>query len=102
MLYDDFGVCGAARMWWVFKCFGIQTHVLDGGMKAWKKEGLGVDSAKLSAEEIWRLGGWGYEKGKDGPGKTRVLFFFSHAHHFTADRRDEEDSDQQSRIRIRL
>jgi 3-mercaptopyruvate sulfurtransferase SseA len=72
VLYDDFGICGAARMWWVFKCFGLQTHVIDGGMKSWKKDGLELDTEKLSAEQIWSRGGWGYEKGKDGPGKKRV------------------------------
>ena len=73
VLYDDFGVCGAARMWWVFKCFGIDVNVLDGGLKAWKSSGFEVETNVLNEDQIWSRGGWGFNGGKDGPGKTKVF-----------------------------
>ncbi|KAM4652774.1 3-mercaptopyruvate sulfurtransferase [Discoglossus pictus] len=49
VVYDasDFGSFSAPRLWWMFRVFGHQqVSVLDGGLKAWMKEGHPVNSGK--------------------------------------------------------
>ncbi|XP_072277170.1 3-mercaptopyruvate sulfurtransferase-like [Pyxicephalus adspersus] len=49
VVYDasDFGSFSAPRLWWMFRVFGHpQVSVLDGGLKAWIKEGHPVKSGK--------------------------------------------------------
>lgn len=39
VLYDGLGLYGAARAWWTFRTFGLESvRVLDGGMPKWKAE----------------------------------------------------------------
>lgn len=45
VLYDDASSVAAARAWWLLRHFGkIDVLVLDGGIEAWKAEGLPVES----------------------------------------------------------
>ncbi|XP_063796731.1 3-mercaptopyruvate sulfurtransferase [Pseudophryne corroboree] len=49
VVYDasDFGSYSAPRLWWMFRAFGHpHVAVLDGGLKAWLREGLPVNSGK--------------------------------------------------------
>jgi len=39
VLYDDLHISGAARSWWVFKMYGIDAYILDGGFKKWLNDG---------------------------------------------------------------
>ncbi|KAG9469475.1 3-mercaptopyruvate sulfurtransferase [Eleutherodactylus coqui] len=51
IVYDasDFGSFSAPRLWWMFRIFGHpQVSVLDGGLKAWLREGHPVNSGKES------------------------------------------------------
>ncbi|SDR11597.1 3-mercaptopyruvate sulfurtransferase [Pseudovibrio sp. Tun.PSC04-5.I4] len=41
VVYDGMGIFSAARVWWMFRAFGVErVHVLDGGLPKWKEEGL--------------------------------------------------------------
>ena len=45
VIYDDKGLFSSARVWWMFKSMGHeQVAILDGGLPAWKKVGLSVNS----------------------------------------------------------
>ncbi|XP_053577191.1 3-mercaptopyruvate sulfurtransferase [Bombina bombina] len=49
VVYDasDFGSFSAPRLWWMFRVFGHpHVSVLDGGLKAWLREGYPVKSGK--------------------------------------------------------
>jgi len=47
--YDTPGLYSAARVWWLFRLYGYDNvTVLDGGMKAWKLEGLPVESGAVT------------------------------------------------------
>ncbi|XP_053324653.1 3-mercaptopyruvate sulfurtransferase [Spea bombifrons] len=49
VVYDasDFGSFSAPRLWWMFRVFGHrQVSLLDGGLKAWMREGHPVNSGK--------------------------------------------------------
>jgi len=40
VVYDGAGIFSAARVWWMFRAFGVESvFVLDGGLPAWKEEG---------------------------------------------------------------
>ncbi len=40
VVYDGAGLFSAARVWWMFRAFGVESvFVLDGGLPAWKAEG---------------------------------------------------------------
>ncbi|MEZ5787276.1 MAG: 3-mercaptopyruvate sulfurtransferase [Xanthobacteraceae bacterium] len=42
--YDGFGMFAAPRLWWTFRLFGAQSvFVLEGGLPAWKEEGLPLE-----------------------------------------------------------
>lgn len=40
VVYDDMSGAFAARAWWMLSQQGIETHVLDGGITAWKNAGF--------------------------------------------------------------
>lgn len=41
VVYDGLGIFSAARVWWMFRAFGVErVHVLDGGLPKWKEESL--------------------------------------------------------------
>lgn len=47
IIYDDRGLCDAARLWWVLKTYNFESvKLLNGGMSAWKLSG-GTVTAKL-------------------------------------------------------
>ncbi|KZL21795.1 3-mercaptopyruvate sulfurtransferase [Pseudovibrio axinellae] len=40
IVYDAMGIFSAARVWWMFRAFGVKSvFVLDGGLPAWKAKG---------------------------------------------------------------
>lgn len=39
VIYDDSALHSAARLWFLFRLFGKDVHVLDGGLAKWKAEG---------------------------------------------------------------
>lgn len=42
--YDGFGIFSAPRLWWTFRLFGAESvFILEGGLPAWKKEGLPLE-----------------------------------------------------------
>jgi len=46
VIYDRAGTVWAARLWWVFRSYGLdEAAVLDGGFAAWHAEGLPTTSA---------------------------------------------------------
>ncbi|GAA0969452.1 sulfurtransferase [Acrocarpospora macrocephala] len=38
--YDTAGGLWAARLWWLLRWIGVDAHVLDGGLRAWRDAGL--------------------------------------------------------------
>ncbi|PZN34022.1 MAG: hypothetical protein DIU71_03685, partial [Proteobacteria bacterium] len=49
VLYDQSGLAGAARAWWMFRVFGHErVAILDGGLRAWLAAGLPVDSTRVT------------------------------------------------------
>lgn len=49
VLYDQSGLAGAARAWWMFRVFGHErVAILDGGLRAWLAAGLPVDSTPVT------------------------------------------------------
>ncbi|KZL28601.1 3-mercaptopyruvate sulfurtransferase [Pseudovibrio sp. WM33] len=43
VVYDGMGIFSAARVWWMFRAFGVKSvFVLDGGLPAWKEEGYPI------------------------------------------------------------
>jgi thiosulfate/3-mercaptopyruvate sulfurtransferase len=47
--YDSYGLMSAARVWWLFRCFGYdRVAVLDGGLPKWKREGRPVDAKPVA------------------------------------------------------
>ncbi|WP_299646379.1 3-mercaptopyruvate sulfurtransferase [uncultured Jannaschia sp.] len=44
VIYDGAGILSAARVWWLFRLFGKQAAVLDGGLPKWIAEGREVTS----------------------------------------------------------
>jgi thiosulfate/3-mercaptopyruvate sulfurtransferase len=45
IVYDSAGLFSAARVWWMFRAFGHdRVAVLDGGLPAWRRLGLPVES----------------------------------------------------------
>lgn len=46
---DGLGLLGAARVWWTFHVFGVESvFVLDGGMPQWLAEGRPVEAGRAS------------------------------------------------------
>ncbi|MFD2564410.1 sulfurtransferase [Aquimarina rubra] len=49
ILYDDRGVCDAARLWWILKNYDFESvKLLNGGLKAWKKVEGPTNDEKVS------------------------------------------------------
>ncbi len=45
VIYDDFGIAGACRAYWLFKTFGHKNaYILNGGLIKWEAENLPVDT----------------------------------------------------------
>jgi thiosulfate/3-mercaptopyruvate sulfurtransferase len=48
VVYEQAGVFSAARAWWMLRSFGVrEVYVLDGGLEAWTKAGLQVESGPV-------------------------------------------------------
>ncbi len=46
IVYDGHGLFSAPRVWWTFRTFGAKhVFILDGGLPAWKAEGMPLTSA---------------------------------------------------------
>lgn len=46
VVYDQVGIRSSPRVWWTFRVFGHEhVRVLDGGLPAWKAEGLSLQSS---------------------------------------------------------
>ena len=46
VVYDAHGLFSAARVWWMFRLFGVEdVAVLDGGLPKWTSEGRPVDTS---------------------------------------------------------
>lgn len=44
IVYDQKGIYSAARVWWMFRCFGHKdVAVLDGGLPKWRAEGRDIE-----------------------------------------------------------
>jgi thiosulfate/3-mercaptopyruvate sulfurtransferase len=53
VFYDDSFSAYAARAWWLFHYLGIENiFVLDGGLKAWKQEGLTLECGTQNQQVI--------------------------------------------------
>jgi thiosulfate/3-mercaptopyruvate sulfurtransferase len=49
VVYDEYGIYSAPRVWWLFKSFGFENiAVLNGGFPEWKKEGFLVEQKSIS------------------------------------------------------
>lgn len=47
VIYDDSPLFSSARLWWLFRRFGLRrVAVLDGGLKAWTDAGGGLESGE--------------------------------------------------------
>lgn len=52
VVYDANGWFSAARVWWMFRHFGsTNVSVLDGGLAAWKKSGLALETGDAQIDE---------------------------------------------------
>ena len=47
LVYTHAGSFSAARVWWTFRAFGFQAHVLQGGLAGWQAVGGAVQSGQL-------------------------------------------------------
>lgn len=49
VVYDSLGLFSAARVWWSFRLMGAKdVRVLDGGLPAWRADGLPVEAGALA------------------------------------------------------
>lgn len=49
IVYDEYGIYSAPRVWWLFKNFGFENiAVLNGGFPGWKKEDFLVEQKSIS------------------------------------------------------
>ncbi|WP_214105800.1 sulfurtransferase [Acrocarpospora catenulata] len=44
VVYDTAGGLWAARLWWLLRWIGVDVHVLDGGLRAWRDAGLPTEA----------------------------------------------------------
>ena len=52
VIYDAYGLFSAARVWWMFKCFGHQdVAILNGGSLKWEAENRPMDNKKVTPSE---------------------------------------------------
>ena len=50
VIYDDTQSLYAARTWWTFRAFGLESvRILDGGMAAWEADGRAVSRGSMEA-----------------------------------------------------
>lgn len=49
--YDRAGGIWAARLWWMLDWLGVEAHVLDGGLAAWRSAGLRTTGTAAGATE---------------------------------------------------
>ncbi|MFO1118535.1 MAG: 3-mercaptopyruvate sulfurtransferase [Beijerinckiaceae bacterium] len=48
VVYDSYGLFSAPRVWWMLRTFGVDdVFVLEGGLPAWKAEGLPVEDGPV-------------------------------------------------------
>lgn len=53
VVYDTKGLFSAARVWWMLRTFGFSdVKILDGGLPAWSKAGLPLDSGKVALSSV--------------------------------------------------
>ena len=51
VVYDTHGLFSAARVWWMLRFFGArQVRILDGGLPAWIRAGLPMESGEVTAQ----------------------------------------------------
>jgi len=63
VVYDAHGIYSAPRVWWTLRVMGYpKVFVLDGGLKAWRAEGLPLETAEAAPRPVevepvfdWRL-----------------------------------------------
>jgi len=51
VVYDDMNGVAAARAWWLLRQGGVDTKVLDGGIRAWREAGHPIDTDDVVPEE---------------------------------------------------
>lgn len=54
IIYEQQGLFNAARVWWMLRCYGLESFILDGGLPRWKLEGRQLEKghAMRPASEI--------------------------------------------------
>lgn len=53
LLYDRWGVYSSPRAWWMFKYMGVdEVYVINGGLPAWKLEGLGITNSYIDVAKV--------------------------------------------------
>ena len=53
VVYDSLGMFSAARVWWMFKYFGVEdVFLLDGGFPAWQSASLPVESGVVEKSPV--------------------------------------------------
>ena len=58
VIYDTVGMYSAARVWWLFHCYGCrQVSVLDGGLPAWIRAGGALETGSVAprAPTCWPI-----------------------------------------------
>jgi len=70
VVYDNFGLLSAARVWWSFKVFGhCQVAVLDGGRPQWEAKGYPLDAGAPKVDA--NAGGEAAKNAQTSPGSVK-------------------------------
>jgi len=73
VVYDNFGLLSAARVWWTFKVFGhSQVAVLDGGRPKWEAGGHELDSTAPKVDV--NAGAEAAKRAQEAPGSVPVKY----------------------------